>query len=84
MSKKFKNSLIAGGLITTAGLFIAKLIGLAYTIPFSYILESEAYMGMYGGAYRIYSYLLQVFTAGFPFAIATVTAKYATGNSWGK
>lgn len=84
MKSKLKNGVILGGLITTAGLFIAKLIGLAYTIPFSYILESEAYMGMYGGAYRIYSYLLQVFTAGFPFAIATVTAKYATGNHWGK
>lgn len=84
MKNKLKNGVIAGGLISTAGLFIAKMIGLAYTIPFSYILASDAYMGMYGGAYRIYSYLLQVFTAGFPFAIATITAKYATENQWNK
>lgn len=84
LSKKITQGIIAGGLITTGGLFIAKLIGLAYTIPFSQILSSDAYMGIYGSAYRIYSYLLQVFTAGFPFAIATITAGYATKEEWGK
>ena len=82
MSEKIKKGILAGGLISTGGLFLAKLIGLAYTIPFSYILGSEAYMGMYGGAYRIYSYILQVFTAGMPFAITTIIARYATKGEW--
>ena len=33
-------------------------------------------MGYYGQAYNIYSYVLNVFTAGFPFAVATLVARY--------
>lgn len=39
-------------------------------------------MSYYGTAYRIYSYILNVFTAGFPFAIATLVAKYSTLENW--
>ena len=74
--QKVKNSLVLGGLVGTAGLFIAKLIGLLYSIPLSYILGSEELMSYYGTAYRIYSYTLNVFTAGIPFAISTLVAKY--------
>ena len=78
MEKKssVKNSVIISGLIGTGGLFVAKLLGLVYSIPFSSILGSEAYMGYYGQAYNIYSYVLNVFTAGFPFAVATLVARY--------
>ena len=78
MEKKnsVKNSVIISGLIGTGGLFVAKLLGLIYSIPFSSILGSEAYMGYYGQAYNIYSYVLNVFTAGFPFAVATLVARY--------
>lgn len=75
-----KKSIIASGLIGTGGLFVAKLLGLVYSIPFSSILGSEAYMGYYGQAYNIYSYVLMVFTAGFPFAIATLVARYTVLN----
>lgn len=77
-----KKSIIAGGLIGTGGFFIAKAIGLIYSIPFSSILGSDAYMAYYGSAYRIYSYLLNVFTAGAPMAIATMTAKYITRRNY--
>lgn len=73
-----KKSIIAGGLIGTGGFFIAKAIGLLYSVPFSTILGSDALMSYYGSAYRIYSYLLNVFTAGAPMAIATMVAKYIT------
>lgn len=75
---KIKKSVVLSGLVGTGGLFIAKLIGIVYAIPFSSILSNSNYMGYYGQAYNIYSYVLNVFTAGFPFAIATMVAKYAT------
>lgn len=77
-----KKSIIAGGLIGTGGFFIAKAIGLIYSIPFSSILGSDAYMSYYGSAYRIYSYILNVFTAGAPMAIATMVAKYTTRKNY--
>lgn len=73
---QMKKSIVLSGLVGTAGLFIAKMLGLFYSIPLSSILGSDAYMSYYGTAYRIYSYILNVFTAGFPFAIATLVAKY--------
>ena len=39
-----KKSIIAGGLIGTGGFFIAKAIGLLYSVPFSTILGSDALM----------------------------------------
>lgn len=81
-SSSTKKSLIVGGLVGTSGFLIAKAIGLVYSIPFSTILGSDAYMSYYGTAYRIYSYILNVFTAGFPFAIATLVAKYSTLENW--
>lgn len=74
--KDRKNSLLVGGLIGTAGMFIAKMIGLLYSIPLSSILGSDMLMSYYGTAYRVYSYILNVFTAGIPFAICTMVAKY--------
>lgn len=79
-SEAVKKSLVLSGLVGTAGLFIAKLLGLVYSIPLSTILGSDAYMSYYGTAYRIYSYILNIFTAGFPFAIATMVAKYTVRN----
>lgn len=73
-----KKSMVMSGLVGTVGFFIAKAIGLIYSIPFSSILGSDAYMSYYGSAYRIYSYILNIFTAGFPFAIATLVSKYDT------
>lgn len=78
MKSSTKKSIVLGGLVGTSGFLVAKAIGLVYSIPFSTILGSDAYMSYYGTAYRIYSYILNVFTAGFPFAIATLVAKYST------
>lgn len=77
-----KKSIIAGGLVGTGGFLIAKAIGLIYSIPFSSILGSDAYMNFYGSAYRIYSYILNVFTAGMPMAVATMVAKYVTRKNY--
>ena len=79
-SSKVKKSIILSGLVGTGGLFVAKALGLVYSIPFSAILQSDAYMSYYGTAYRIYSYILNVFTAGFPFAISTLVARYTVAK----
>ncbi len=79
-TSRVKKSIILSGLVGTGGLFVAKALGLVYSIPLSSILGSDAYMSYYGTAYRIYSYILNVFTAGFPFAIATLVARYTTRN----
>ncbi len=77
MSKsKVKSSIVLSGLIGTGGLFVSKLIGLAYTIPLSYIFSSEAYQSVYSQAYNIYAYLLTIFQSGIPFAVATLVARY--------
>lgn len=77
-----KQSIIAGGLISSAGIFIAKFLGLFYAVPFNTILESSSNIAIYGVAFNIYSYVLNVCTAGFPFAIATMIAKYSSRGDY--
>ena len=77
-------SLIAGGLISAAGLFLSKFIGLFYMSPYSIILggAGSENLANYGLGYNIYAYLLMIATAGFPFAIATLVAKYASRGDY--
>lgn len=78
MSKNTKQSLLVGGLISSAGMFFAKLIGLVYAIPFNSIMGTATNINLYGTAFQIYSYLLNISLAGFPFAVAALIAKYST------
>lgn len=82
MNEKRKQSIIAGGLISSAGIFISKLIGIIYVIPFNAILQTSENLSYYGVSYQIYSYILNVCTAGFPFAIATLIAKYSSRGDY--
>ena len=77
-----KQSIITGALISSAGIFIAKFIGLFYAVPFNTLLGNSANVAMYGVAYSIYSYLLNIFTAGFPFAVATLIARYTSRGDY--
>ena len=79
---KIKKSFVLGGLVGTGGFFLAKALGLIYAIPFSGILGSDAYMSYYGTSYRVYNYLLNIFTAGIPFAIASIVAKYLVKDDY--
>ncbi len=74
MSNK-KQSIIVGGLISTAGMFIAKLLGILYVVPLN-AMAGES-MQYYGFAFTIYTYILNISTAGIPYAIATMVAKYS-------
>ncbi|MBR3693380.1 MAG: oligosaccharide flippase family protein [Erysipelotrichales bacterium] len=75
MSDSKKQSLVIGALIGSAGIFFTKFIGMIYVIPFN-ALVGEGNMAFYSYAYRTYSYILNICTAGFPYAIATLVAKY--------
>ncbi len=77
-----KQSILMGGLISSAGIFISKLLSLVYVIPFNSILQTTENASYYSQAYGIYSYILTVATAGLPFAIATLIAKYASREDY--
>lgn len=82
INHKRKQSIIAGGLISTAGLFLAKFLGLFYAIPFNDILGNSDYIAIYGVAFNIYNYILNICLAGVPFAIATLVAKYSSRGDY--
>lgn len=76
-----KKSFIAGSLASSAGVFISKLIGMFYIIPFKEIVGQEN-LSYYSAAYTYYNVLLQICSAGLPFAIAAIIAKYANKNDY--
>lgn len=85
MSNQSKHSqtMIKGALISSAGIFFAKFIGLFYAIPFNALMGGDnANIAYYGVAFQIYTYLLNICTAGFPFAIATMVAKYSARGDY--
>lgn len=81
-SNQRKQSILAGAMISSVGIFVAKLIGLLYTIPFRTIIETNANANYFGLTQQMYTYLLNVSQAGFPFAIATLVAKYSAKQDY--
>ena len=81
-AERRRKSIIISGLIGSAGIFLSKFIGLFYAVPFSAILGSDLNSAYYGVAYQLYSYLLNICTAGFPLAIATLVAKYMAHDDY--
>ena len=79
---KRKQSIVAGALVSSAGIFFAKLIGLVYAIPFNNILQTNVNVEYYAITQSLYMYLLNVCQAGFPFAIATLVARYTTKKDY--
>lgn len=75
MSKENKNSLLIGGLVSSAGMFITKAIGLLYVAPFKGMVLSENYV-YYAAGYELYDLVLTISLAGLPFAIAAIVSKY--------
>ncbi|MDR1794292.1 MAG: oligosaccharide flippase family protein [Erysipelotrichaceae bacterium] len=70
-----KQSLIAGGLTSSAGIFLTKALGIFYMSPFQQIV-GEANTVYYGKAYNLYDYVLTISLAGIPMAIAALVSKY--------
>ncbi len=80
MSRRAKQSLIAGALTSSAGVFLAKALGLLYVVPFVYM-AGEDY-SLYSKAYSLYDILLNLSTAGLPFAVASLVAKYSSRGDY--
>ena len=77
-----KQSFVSGALVSSAGVFFAKFIGLLYCIPFDSMLQTPVNQEYYGSTQVLYSYLLNVCQAGFPFAIATLIARYVSKEDY--
>lgn len=76
-----KKSLIAGGLLSSAGILISKILGILYVVPFQALVGSEN-MQYYSYAFDIYTYVLNISIAGLPFAIATLVSMYASKGDY--
>ncbi len=76
-----KNTLLRGVLTGSFGIFVSKFLGLLYIIPLNY-LAGENNISFYSIAYTYYGMLLNICSAGIPFALASMVAKYAAKNDY--
>jgi O-antigen/teichoic acid export membrane protein len=74
-NNKIQHSIIAGGLTSSAGIFISKAIGILYVTPFTALATSEN-IAYYSYGYTLYDLALQLAVAGIPVAVAALIAKY--------
>ena len=70
-----KTSFLTGAFITTAGIFLSKILGALYVIPFHAIIGEKG-GALYGYAYTVYNGFLSLSTAGIPLAISKVVSEY--------
>lgn len=74
--KKLKrNSFIEGTVIASVSIIIAKILGVLYVIPF-YSIIGESGGVLYSYAYNIYTFFLNISTAGIPIAISMIISEY--------
>ena len=76
MGKLKKSSFLEGAFIATACIFISKILGIVYVIPFKQIIGDQG-GALYGYAYNIYNVFLTVSSVGIPFAICKLTSEYS-------
>ncbi|WP_019414306.1 polysaccharide biosynthesis protein [Paenisporosarcina sp. TG20] len=69
------NNLFKGTAILTIGLFLSKIIGVIYVIPF-YAMIGEENIGLYQYAYIPYTLMLAVAISGAPLAFSKYVSKY--------
>ena len=74
-----KLSFERGAFIATFCIFLSKILGLLYVIPFYAIIGEQA-GALYSYAYIIYAIFLSISTAGIPTAISKLTSEYETLN----
>ena len=81
MSKRVKQSFIAGALTSSAGVFISKFLGLFYIVPFT-AMATQPNMHFYSAAYSLYDTMLMICSAGIPFAVSAMVAKYVSREDY--
>lgn len=74
MSKKKEASFVKGAIILAMSSIIVKVIGAVFRIPLTNLV-GEYTMGLYSMAYRYYSILLTIATAGIPIAISKMISE---------
>ena len=72
-----KSSFVEGTIIATLSIFIVKILGMLYVIPF-YEMISVKGSALYAYAYNIYVIFLDISTAGLPLAISKLISEYDT------
>lgn len=72
-----KSSFVEGTIIATLSIFIVKILGMLYVIPF-YEMISVKGSALYAYAYNIYVIFLDISTAGLPLAISKIISEYDT------
>lgn len=75
------NTLLKGAMWGTFAIFLSKLLGFIYIIPFNKFLEVDQQI-VFTSSYRIYAYVLLIATAGIPFATANMIAKYNSHKNY--
>ena len=79
--KKTKSTLILGALTSSFGIFISKILGLTYVIPLN-SLAGSANISFYSIAYSAYGLILNICSAGIPFAVSSLVAKYVAKDDY--
>lgn len=69
-------SLVRSTFLLTASIFITKVLGILYVIPFYMIIGGEENLAPYNYAYQPYTIMLTVAGAGMPLAVAKYVSKY--------
>lgn len=75
LRKMRKNSFVTGAFMATIGIFITKILGILYVIPFHAVI-GESGGALYGYAYTIYLFFISISSAGIPLAISKITSEY--------
>lgn len=80
MSSDKKQTFMKGALILVIANLIVKVIGAAFKIPLTYLLDEEG-MALFSTSYTMYTWLFIVATAGIPVAISRMISEArAKGN----
>ena len=72
-----KNSFIEGTVIATVFIFLVKILGMLYVVPFYSVVGSRG-AALYSYAYNIYLIFLSISSAGIPNAISKLISEYET------
>lgn len=72
-----KNSFLEGTVIATVALFVTKLLGIIYLVPFYSIVGPKG-SALYGYAYNVYAIFLEISIAGIPIAMSKIINEYKT------
>jgi stage V sporulation protein B len=74
LAENVKSSFVKGALILVAANILVKIIGAVFRIPLTNIVGPYS-MGLYSAAYRYYTILLTIATAGLPIAISKMISE---------